>query len=142
MHMISVARDIVVFQQANDDDPSHKKTYAKLLRHCDKAEKLVWNCYHIEILASLYNSFVSGKEQYYIILVESIFKNVEKWDKTKKGFEIFLALDQEARDKFNSEKEEREKQMEMIKKAREEGKKIDFVFQNGKLTPVILEENK
>ena len=140
--MIYVARRIIEFQQENDNDPSHKNTYMKLLRHCKSAERLVWNCQHIEILASLYNSFVSGKEQYYIILTESIYKNVKKWDTTKKGFEEFMALDQEARDKFNEEKEERIKQQEMIKKAREEGKKIDFVFENGKLIPVVLEENK
>ena len=138
--MINVARQIVEFQKENDNDPTHKNTYEKLLRHCNKAQILVWSCQHIEILASLYNSFVSGKEQYYIILTESIYKNVKKWDTTKKGFEEFLKLDEDARNEFNKEKEERERQQEMIKKAREEGKKIDFVFENGKLTPVVLEE--
>lgn len=114
----------------------------KLLRHCHRAEKLVWGCQHIEILASLYNSFVSGKEQYYIILCESIYKNVKRWDTTKKGFEEFMALDQEARNKFEAEKNEREQQMETIRKAREQGKKVDFVFEKGKIVPVVIEETK
>ena len=138
--MIIVTQKIIEFQQDNDDDPKHKNTYAKLLRHCKSAYNLVWSCQHIEILASLYNSFISGKEQFYVILTESIYKNVKKWDTTKKGFEEFLKLDEDARNEFNKEKEERERQQEMIKKAREEGKKIDFVFENGKLTPVVLEE--
>jgi len=140
--MIIVAQKIIEFQQDNDNDPKHKNTYTKLLRHCKSAYNLVWSCQHIEILASLYNSFVSGKEQYYIILTESIYKNVKKWDTTKKGFEEFLELDRQAREKYNEERDERIKQQEMIKKAREEGKKIDFVFENGKLIPVVLEENK
>jgi len=138
--MIFVTRQIIVFQKENDSDKSHNKTYDKLLRHCKSAERLVWNCQHIEILASLYNSFVSGKEQYYVILAESIYKNVKRWDTTKAGFEEFLRLDEEARIKFNEEREERERQQEIIKKAREEGKKIDFVFENGKLIPVVIEE--
>ena len=138
--MIKVCESIVRFQMVEDSDPTHKQKYEKLLRHCKSAYNLVWSCQHIEILASLYNSFVSGKEQFYVILTESIYKNVKKWDTTKKGFEEFLKLDEDARNKFIEEKEERERQQEMIKKAREEGKKIDFVFENGKLTPVILEE--
>ena len=140
--MINVAEGIVQFQKENDNDPTHKKTYDKLLRHCNSAFHLVFNCQHIEILASLYNSFVSGKEQYYIVLTESIYKNVKKWDTTKKGFEEFLELDRQAREKYQEEVDERIKQQEMIKKAREEGKKIDFVFENGKLIPVVIEENK
>lgn len=140
--MINVARQIVEFQKENDNDPTHKNTYEKLLRHCNQAQRLVWSCQHIEILASLYNSFVSGKEQYYIILTESIYKNVKKWDTTKKGFEEFMKLEQEAREKYQEERDERVKQQELIKKAREEGKKVDFVFENGKLVPVILEETK
>ena len=140
--MITTAVQIVEFQKENDLDKTHRNTYEKLLRHCHRAEKLVWGCQHIEILASLYNSFVSGKEQYYIILSESIYKNVKRWDTTKKGFEEFMALDQEARDKFESEKQEREQQMETIRKAREQGKKVDFVFEKGKIVPVVLEETK
>lgn len=140
--MLLTTKKIVEFQQMNDNDTTHKKTYEKLLRHCHRAEKLVWSCQHIEILASLYNSFVSGKEQYYVILSESIYKNVKRWDTTKKGFDEFMELDKEAREKFNQEKEEREQQMETIKKARESGKKVDFVFENGKLIPVILEEKQ
>lgn len=140
--MINVAESIVLFQKENDNDPNHRKTYDKLLRHCNSAFHLVCNCQHIEILASIYNSFVSGKEQFYIVLTESIYKNVKKWDTTKKGFEEFLELDRQAREQYQEEFDERTRQQEMIKKAREEGKKIDFVFENGKLTPVVLEENK
>ena len=140
--MILVAKRIIEFQQDNDNDPTHKNTYIKLLRHCKSAERLVWSCQHIEILASLYNSFVSGKEQYYIVLTESIYKNVKKWDTTKKGFEEFMKLEEEARAKYQEERDERVRQQELIKKAREEGRKVDFVFENGKLVPVILEENK
>ena len=138
--MIATSKAIIEFQKDNDSDSTHKKTYEKLLRHCKSAERTLWETQHIEILASLYNSFVSGKEQYYIILTESIFKNVKKWDTTKQGFDEFKKLDDEARAKFNEEKNEREQQMDAIKKAREEGKKIDFVFENGKLKPVVVEE--
>lgn len=138
--MLNVEKSIIRLQRLQDNDTTHRQKYEKLIRHCENAINLVKNVQHIEILASLYNSFVSGKEQFYVILGESIYKNVKKWDTTKKGFEEFLKLDEDARTKFNEEKEERERQQEMIKKAREEGKKIDFVFENGKLIPVVLEE--
>ena len=131
---------ILEFQLTLTNEPEHIKGIKKIINTCNKAKRIVYGIVHYEILASLYNSFVSGKEQYYIILVESIYKNVKKWDTTKQGFDEFKILDDEARNKFNADKKEREEQQLAIKKAREEGKKVDFVFENGKIKPVILED--
>lgn len=131
---------IIKFQRELDKDKTHHKTYEKLIRHSLNAINQVKNCEHIEILASIYNTFVSGKEQYFIIVSESIYKNLKRWDTTKKGFEEFTKLDNEAREKFAVESEERQKQLEAVKKARENGQKVEFVFQNGKVVPIVVEE--
>lgn len=133
---------LIKFQRELDSDKTHHKTYEKLIRHSLNAINQVKNCQHIEILASLYNSFVSGKEQYFIIVSESIYKNLKKWDTTKKGFEEFTRLDNEAREQFAKESKERQAQLDAVKKAREEGKKVDFVLQNGKVVPVIVDDTK
>lgn len=132
--------DIVEFGLINCDDPLEKKKYVALMRKFKKAKNIVNKINHIEILASLYNSFVSGKESYFAVLCASIIKNVEKWDTTKKGFEEFMALEEEARAKFKEESEERTKTQETIRQAREKGQKIEMVFENGKIIPVVVEE--
>ena len=140
--LIEANISLIKFQRIVDSDKTHHKTYEKLIRHSLNAINQVKNCQHIEILASIYNSFVSGKEQYFIIVSESIYKNLKRWDTTKKGFEEFTRLDNEAREQFAKESEERQAQLEAVKKAREEGKKVDFVLENGKVVPVIVDDKE
>ena len=138
--LIKVSENLISFQKDMDKDKTHYKDYDKWIRHCRNAINNIKNIQHIEILASIYNSFLSGKESYFIILSESVYKNAKRWDTTKKGFEEFMQLDKEARTKYLEEKEERQKQLDAIKAAREQGKKVDFVLKDGKVVPIIVEE--
>ena len=142
INLLKTDMAILQFHHHNEDDPNHIKSYNKWIRQCKNSIRIVENIQHIEILCSLYNTFISGKETYFVTLGAVVNKDVKRWDTTKKGFEEFLKMDAEARAKFKEESEEREHQLESIKKAREEGKKIEFVFQNGKLIPVVLEEKE
>lgn len=140
IQMIKVNIDVLRFNLLLDNDPEHKKTYRKLIYHAKQGIETIKSVEHIEILASIYNTFMTGKEQFYVILSENIYKNVKRWDKTEEGFQEFLKLDEEGRKQFEEEKQERLKTQEAIKKAREEGKKIEMTIQNGKIVPVVVEE--
>ena len=133
---------IMQFQLTLASEDEHIKGIKKVIKDSEKAKKIVTSITHYEILVSLYNAFVNGKESYYVLLSSTInSKNkVTYWDRTKKGFQEFVRLEQEAKAQSQKDYEERLKQQEIIKKAQEEGKKIEMVFQDGKLKPIVVEE--
>lgn len=133
---------IMEFQMTLAQNDEEKKTLKRVIALTKKAEKLIWETQHFEILVSLYNSFVLGKESYYVTLVKVITlkTTIRYWDKTKKGFEEFLKQEAAAKAKSEQEFKERQEQQEFIKKAQEQGKKVEFVLENGKLKPTIVDE--
>lgn len=132
---------ILEFQLTLTNEPEHIKCIKKIINTCNKAKRIVYGIVHYEILASLYNSFVSGKESFYVMLSSTITsKNkITYWDRTQKGFKEFIVLEEQAKAQTQKELDERMKQQEMLKKAKEDGKKIEMVFENGKLKPIIVE---
>lgn len=133
---------IMQFQLTLASEDEHIKGIKKVIKDSEKAKKIVTSITHYEILVSLYNAFVNGKESFYVMFSATInAKNkVTYWDRTKKGFQEFIALEQQAKAQSQKDYEERLKQQEIIKKAQEEGKKIEMVFQDGKLKPIVVEE--
>ena len=133
---------IMQFQLTLASEDEHIKGIKKVIKDSEKANKIVTSITHYEILVSLYNAFVNGKESFYVMFSATVnAKNkVTYWDRTKKGFQEFIALEQQAKAQSQKDYEERLKQQEIIKKAKEEGKKIEMVFQDGKLKPIVVEE--
>lgn len=133
---------IMQFQLTLASEDEHIKGIKKVIKDSEKAKKIVTSITHYEILVSLYNAFVNAKESFYVMFSATInAKNkVTYWDRTKKGFQEFIKLEQEAKAQSQKDYEERLKQQEIIKKAQEEGKKIEMVFQDGKLKPIVVEE--
>lgn len=132
---------ILKFQRSISETQEHKKTYTKLINHAEKSIEYIHRCKHPQILFSLYNTYIGGKEQYYVIMGESIYKNVKKWD-TEKGYKQFLVLEEEAQKEYQERLQKQKESQEAMAKAKEEGKKVEFVMKDGKLTPLILEEPK
>lgn len=132
---------IMEFQLTLASEKEHIKGIRKVIKNSLKAKEIVTSITHFEILASLYNAFVNGKESFYVMLSSTIIsKNkVTYWDRTKKGFKEFIALEEQAKAQTQKELDERLAQQEMIKKAQEEGKKIEMVYENGKLKPIIVD---
>ena len=132
---------IMEFQLTLTSEPEHIKGIKKVIKDSLKAKDIVISITHFEILASLYNSFVNGKESFYVMLSSTLnSKNkVTYWDRTKKGFKEFIALEEQAKAQTQKELEERLAQQEMIKKAQAEGKKIEMVYENGRLKPIIVD---
>lgn len=124
------------------DDPNSKKVCRESIRQSKRALKLIKDINHVEILTSLYNTFVVGKETYFVTLPKVIDKRVKRWDTTKTGFEEFLKLEDEAKIKSKEEFEEREKQRKMVEQAKKEGKKVEMVLKDGKIVPVVVDQPK
>lgn len=133
---------IMDFQLTLTNDKEERKGIKKFVKDTKKAIDIINSVVHYEILVSLYNSFLNGKEAYYLTLCKTINnKNtIVKWDRTQRGFKLFLELENQAKAKSQEEYNKRVAQQEMIKKAKEEGKKVEMVFVDGKLQPRIVEE--
>ena len=133
---------IMRFQTTLTEKEEEIKGLKKFARLSEKAIDIINSVNHYEILASLYNTFINGKETYFATLTKTINnKNtIVKWDRTQKGFKEFLALESEAKAKTKAEYEKKMKEKEMIDKAKAEGKKVEMVYVDGKLQPRIVEE--
>ena len=142
IQMIKVNIANLEFQKTMSSVKEHRKTFTKMIHHSEKSIEIVRNLKHNDILASIYNSFVFGKEAYFITLNESIYKNVQKWDATEKGYKEFKELERNAKEQSEKELQEKREMAETIKKAKENGQKIEYLFENGKIRPVVVEEKK
>lgn len=140
--MLQMNHDIMNFHKTLTNDEKALKIINKSIKTTKRAMEIVGQVKHIEILQSLYNTLLSGKENYFVILPTLLTnKNqVIRWDTTEKGFNEFLELERNAKEKSKQEHEEYVKQQEIIKKAKEDGKKVEFAYENGKLKPIIVEE--
>lgn len=142
VRLLETEKAIMCFQLTLATEPEHIKGIKKIIKDCDKAIETINGIVHYEILVSLYNAFVNGKESFYVMLSSTInSKNkVTYWDRTKKGFQEFIALEEQAKAQTQKELDERLEQQKLIQKAKEEGKKIEMIFQDGKLKPIIVDK--
>lgn len=133
---------IMEFQLTLTDKEEDKKGLKRFIKDSKKAIVIINSVSHYEILVSLYNTFLNGKEVYFTSLCKIINNKttIVKWDRTEKGFKLFLELENQAKAKSQEEYNKRLEQQEMIKKAKEEGKKVEMVLIDGKLQPRIVEE--
>ena len=116
----------------------------KNIRISKKAIHNIDKINHIEILRSLYANLITNKEAVFALapaLINS--KKCKYWDTTKSGFEEFMALEEEANQIAKAKLEQQIKEQEMVKKAKEEGKKVEYVYDNveKRNKPLIVEEN-
>ena len=138
--MCEVAITTLDFELTLIEDSEQQKKIKNIISTCKKAKDKIDQVRHIEILMSLFNAFVGGKEQYFVVTALTINKDVKRFDSTEKGFKEFLKLEKESREKFEKEQQEMKERQEKIAKAKEEGKKVEMTYVNGKLEPVIVEE--
>ena len=134
--------NVIDFQLTLTDKEEEIKGLKHFIKESKKAKEIINSVVHFEILASLYNSFLNGKESYFLSFVRIVNRKdtIVKWDRTKKGFKDFQQKEIEARAKSEQEIKDKMAMQEMIRKAKEEGKKIEFSLVDGKLQPTIVEE--
>ena len=134
--------NVMDFQLTLTDKEEEIKGLKHFIKESKKAKEIINSVVHFEILASLYNSFLNGKESYFLSFVRTVIRKdtIVKWDRTKKGFIEFQQKEIEARAKSEQEIKDKMAMQEMIRKAKEEGKKIEMVYVDGKLQPTIVED--
>lgn len=140
--MLTTNIEIMRFQITLTKDKDDIKGLKKFIRDSQKAIEIVNGVNHYEILVSLYNTFLNGKETYFVSLSKTISNKatIRKWDKSERGFKLFLELENQAKAKTQEEYNKKVAQQEMIRRAKEEGKKVEMVYVDGKLQPRIVEE--
>lgn len=140
--MLETNIQIMKFQKTLTDKEEDIKGLKKFIRESEKAIEIVNSINHYEILVSLYNTFLNGKETYFVTLCKTVNNKdtIKKWDRTEKGFKLFLQLESEAKAKTKAEYEKKLAEKEMIEKAKKEGKKVEMVLVDGKLQPRIVDE--
>lgn len=140
--MLETNIEIMSFQITLTKKEDEIRGLKKFIRYTKKAIDIVNSVKHQDILISLYNAFLNGKETYFMSLVRTVNdKNtITKWDKSEKGYQEFLKLEEEAKAKSKEEYEKKLAEQKAIQEARASGKKVEMVYENGKLTPRIVEE--
>lgn len=133
--------EIMTYYKFLASDDKSKKVCAKSIKQSKLAIEKLSHIKHIEVLVSLYNTIVSGKEVIFVSGGSLICsKQFDRWDKTEKGFKEFLALEEENRKIQREQAEQQKKTQEMVAKAKAEGKEVEMIYDNGKSKPVIKEK--
>lgn len=117
----------------------------KSIKQSEDGLKQIKKIVHLEILRSLFSKIVYGKEPYFAMCGSLCsFEKIKKWDTTKKGFKEFMDLEKAAIEEAKTKQQEIIKQQELVKKAKEEGKKVEMIFDKDtkKIKPVIIEEKE
>lgn len=141
MFMLRANISMMTYYRSQTKDEKSIAICNKSIRESKKALKNINNIKHDEIIDSLFRTLFSNSVQLFVLPASLINgKQIKKWDTTKKGFEEFLYLEEEAKTIAEQKAKERKEQLEAIKKAKEDGKKVDLVYENGKMKPVISEE--
>lgn len=139
--MIATNIAIIEFQLTLTNKKEEIKGLKNIIKRSNRAIDIINDINHYEILVSLYNAFVNRKEPYFVSFVCTIDRKViNKWDKTEKGFKEFLEEEQQAVENDINNELEKRKTAKMIQQARAEGKKVEMMYVDGKIKPVIVNE--
>lgn len=134
--------ELMTFYKHIATDDNSRKICAKSIRQSKKAIEILPKIEHIDILTSIYNTIISGKESIFVSGASILAsKKTQYYDKTEKGFKKFCELEKEAREKNEKERQERIKENEFVKKAKAEGKQVSYMYdkESGKVKPVVVE---
>ena len=135
--------ELMKYFKSMASDTKSKRVCAKSILNSRKAIETLPTIEHIEILKSLYNLLISGKENMFAVGGGVIIsKQTQYWDKDPNGFKEFMEIEKENKQKYEEQLEKRKKYQETLKQAKEQGKKVDMVYNNGELEPIIVENKE
>lgn len=124
-------------------DEKSKEICLKSIEQSKLGKQKIREIKHIEILNSLYNHLIYGKEPYFASVGSTCsYERIDIWDKSKKGFQEFISLEQKGYEEAIKKQEEMKKNQEMVAKAKAEGKKVEMIYDNDtkEMRPVIVNE--
>ena len=133
---------ILEFQATLTNNEDEKLGLDRWVDQSKKGINIIQRVKHYDILISLYNMYVNNKESFYVSLCNSITheSTIQHWDKTEKGYKEFLEMERAAREDYANDMKEKKENLDFIAKARKEGKKVEMLYKDGKIKPVIVEE--
>lgn len=140
--MLEATAEIMRFQLSMAKSKKDKDNINGIIDKCHNAIEIVNGIEHYEILVSLYNSFVCCRENFFVCICGTIAKEglIERWDKTEDGFNEFLELEKQAIEQTDKEEKEKMETAKIIQEARAQGKKVELMYKDGKVKPVVVNE--
>ena len=125
-------------------DEKTVKIINKSINQSKKSLELIHQIKHLEILRAIYGDCVGKLQAQFMVggtLITS--KTTQRFDKTEKGFEEFIRIQKENQELYMQKMKEKKENAELIAKAKEEGKKVEYVVDpvTKKTRPMIVEEN-
>lgn len=143
INLLKTEISLMEYQRRISNSNKQKYVCNKAIRQARQAIQVVKDIKHSEILVSLYNVFIKHNVALFATAGAVIgSKQTLKWDNTEEGFKEFLELESVAIEQYKKEQEDRNHDREIIKSAKEQGKKIEFVLIDKKLRPVVKENEQ
>lgn len=143
INLLKTEISLMEYQRRISNSNKQKYVCNKAIRQARQAITVVKDIKHSEILVSLYNVFIKHNVALFVTAGAVIGSNQTlRWDNTEEGFKEFLELESAAIEQYKKEQEERNHDREIIKSAKEQGKKIEFVLIDKKLRPVVKENEQ
>ena len=133
---------LMEYYHATADTRKGKFACNKSIKSTQQAINHLRQIKHTEILEYLYSSFIGNNVIDYSISGKLVLsKKLEYYD-TNSGFVEFKKMIQEQKEKAIAKEQEKTKTQEAIKKAQEQGKKVEMMWDKETKTikPVIVEE--
>lgn len=119
-----------------------KLACTRSIKKIDQAITHLRQIKHIEVLDYLYSTFIGNNVIAYSISGGIVVSPKMKEFDTDKGVEELVALMKEAQEKQQAKLLEKQRQKEVIEKAKEQGKNVEMVWDKDTKTvkPMIVEE--
>lgn len=139
--------NINIFQYYKELAKTEKdvKTCNKTIRQSKKGLKMLPNIKRIEILRDFFERFIYGKESYFVLSGSLCsYKKINYWDRSEKGFKDFLEWKEMGIKQQQEKIAEQQRNAEIIKKAQEQGKKVEMLYdsETKKIKPVIVDKKE
>lgn len=142
IRIIDVAEEMAIFNKTLVKDSKKRKSFNKFLKMCENAKEYLPTIKHDEVLFSIYNNIVHGKEALYTMCPSLIMHKATRHFDTEKGFKEFIKLENQGKKEEIKQQEEFRKKQELLAKAKKEGKELQFVYKDGKMQQVIVDKGE
>lgn len=119
----------------------------KSIEQCNVGLVKIRRIKHIDILRSLYGQLIANREPYFASSGSLCsYEKIDEWDNDEEKFNEFMESENKDREEIARKQQEVIEQRDKINKAREEGKKVEMLYDEKTKTmkPVIVDdiENK
>lgn len=141
---LTTSIDLMSYYKAVADTRKAKLVCNKSMKSLEQALVRVDQIKHVEILEYLYSSFVGNNVIAYSVSGTVVLSpKLEEYDKDEHIEEFKEMLEQDKKDREEKLKE-RQETLEAVRKAKEEGKKVEMVYDKTTKTtrPMIIDKEK